>query len=243
MWGPYGLEYYTSSGSITNPAESANPGLLAVGAAPYYDIDSIEPFSSQGPAPDGRLKPDIVGVDCAASVTYEKYIRSNGQDIWFCGTSQASPHVAGLAALVLQQNPRFDPEQVAHYLKSNAAERGIPGPDNVWGHGFAQLPPPELGAAFCVKALTDDGPVTGTWAAGCESSVRQRGHAQYYTFKLDEDSEVTITLESEDADTYLYLREGNARSRDVIADNDDIEPSTNLNSRIRQTLDGRNLYH
>ena len=70
-WGPGSLEHATGSGSIGNPAESANPGLLAVGAAPFCDINTIEPFSSRGPTPDGRTKPDIVGVDCAASVSYE----------------------------------------------------------------------------------------------------------------------------------------------------------------------------
>ena len=59
--GPGGLGYSTAGGSIGNPAESANRGLLAVGAAPFYDTNIIEPFSSQGPTPDGRTKPDIVG--------------------------------------------------------------------------------------------------------------------------------------------------------------------------------------
>ena len=52
LWsGPGGLGIPTDGGSIGTPAESANPGMLAVGAAPFYDINSIEPFSSQGPTP------------------------------------------------------------------------------------------------------------------------------------------------------------------------------------------------
>ena len=116
LWsGPGGLGYYTGAGSIGNPAESANTGLLAVGAAPFYDTDTIEFYSSRGPTPDGRTKPDIVGVDCGASVSYEVRRRSwdNDQQCWFSGTSQASPHVAGMATLVKQQNPGFTPQQVA----------------------------------------------------------------------------------------------------------------------------------
>ena len=96
----------------------------------------IEPFSSRGPTPDGRVKPDIVGVDAVHSTVYQGL---------FKGTSQAAPHVAGLAALVIQ---RFrDSElsdtlaEVAQYLINNAAPR--PGvPNHIWGQGLAWLPGP-----------------------------------------------------------------------------------------------------
>ena len=122
--------------SIGSPAESANPGLLAVGAAPAFDTNTIESYSSQGPTPDGRIKPDIVGVARAQSVSYRSAERPDGR---WAGTSQSSPHVAGLAALVKQRFSQYSPQQVAGYLKSYAAERGEAGPDNVWGHGFARL--------------------------------------------------------------------------------------------------------
>ena len=123
-------------GSIGNPAESRNPGLLAVGAAHWRFKDTIEEYSSLGPTPDGRIKPDIVGVDQADS-TYP-------EDQPFQGTSQASPHVAGLAALVRQANPNFSPEEVTSYLKEHAQPRTfgyLPHPNNIWGYGLARLPP------------------------------------------------------------------------------------------------------
>ena len=231
-WGPGSIEPHTLSGSIGNPAESDNLGMLAVGAAPFYDTNTIEPFSSQGPTPDGRFKPDIVGIDCAASVSYEREIRrDDGQECWFPGTSQASPHVAGMAALVRQRFPEFSPEQVADYLKDTAQQRETPDPNNTWGHGLAQLPPPT-----CGEALTGSGSVEGTWAAGCDSEVAERGHARYYSFMLTEESEVTITLESQDADTYLYLRQGaDAESGAALYENDDHEGST-AKSQIQETL-------
>ncbi len=176
--GPGGLEHFTGAGSITNPAESANPGLLAVGAAPFYDTNSVEPFSSRGPTPDNRIKPDIVGVDCAASVTYERRTRrDDGEDCWFAGTSQASPHVAGLAALVKQENPSFTPQQVASYLKSHAVERGTPGPDNTWGHGFAQIPEVCRNNTYpCdVKTEVGEGQVTLTW-------THRKDHQQHQVY-------------------------------------------------------------
>ena len=60
----------------------------------------------------------------------------------FCGTSQASPHVAGMAALVRQRFPSYSPAQVVSYLKDHAEQRiSSPDPNNDWGHGFFVLPP------------------------------------------------------------------------------------------------------
>lgn len=131
------FESYTV-GSIGNPAESANPGLLAVGATHWRSPSAIEDYSSLGPTPDGRIKPDVVGVDSADSSSY------GGE---FPGTSQASPHVAGLAALILNAYPSFGPREVAAYLRNNADRRTyhpllgrLPHPNNVWGYGLAGLP-------------------------------------------------------------------------------------------------------
>ena len=87
----------------------------------------------------------------------------------------------------------------------------------------------------CRQTLSPDGPVTGQWTSDCESATRGSSYARYYTFTLTEASEVTITLES-DTDPYLYLREGEAKSGDVVDENDDVVPGTDTNSRIQVTL-------
>ena len=132
-WGPTRLTLNSSgAGSITNPAESANPAMLAVGAAPWYNVNVLSGFSSRGPTPDGRIKPDVVAANCGPTAT-------GGEG--FCGTSQSSPHVAGMAALVWQRYPDYTPAQVASYLKENAEQRTSPDPNSNWGHGFFVLPP------------------------------------------------------------------------------------------------------
>ena len=136
VWGVDSIEPHTESGSIANPAESRNAGMLAVGAAHWNRVDSIEPYSSRGPTPDGRVKPDIVGATCGATALRPLNEYGNG----FCGTSQAGPHVAGMAALVRQKFPTYTPMQVANYLKEHAEQRESPDPNNTWGHGFAKLP-------------------------------------------------------------------------------------------------------
>ena len=127
------LEFATPEmGSILNPAESANPGMLTVGATAWDETNTINSYSSRGPTPDGRVKPDGVGADCGQTAISSK----------FCGTSQASPHVAGMAALVRQRFPNYTPAQVVTYLKDNAQQRiDSPNPNNTWGHGFLVLPP------------------------------------------------------------------------------------------------------
>ena len=109
--------------------------MLAVGAA-HWDMTWIpsEPYSSRGPTPDGRIKPDLVGADCGETASSESSRP-------FCGTSQASPHVAGLAALVRQRFPDYTPAQVVSYLKDNAQQRGEHRPQQRMGSRFHSAPP------------------------------------------------------------------------------------------------------
>ena len=154
-WNGNSLTFNTpETGSITNPAESANPGMLTVGAAHWNRVSSIQSYSSRGPTPDGRTKPDIVAADCGESVTYPELSWRRG--CWFSGTSQASPHVAGLAALVRQRFPEYTPVQVVSYLKDNAQQQTSPGPNSTWGHGFVVLPPdpPQLFGSPSIDSVT-----------------------------------------------------------------------------------------
>ena len=146
------LEHHTGNGSIRNPAESANTGMLAVGAAPWNDVRALEPYSSRGPTPDGRVKPDVVGTDCGVTALSPLNEYNEG----FCGTSQATSHVAGMAALVKQRFPGYTPAQVAAYPKDFAEQREGPDPNNTWGHGFAILPPPDGTAQPAPPTLSTD---------------------------------------------------------------------------------------
>ena len=131
------IEHYTENGSVISPAEFSTPGLLAVGAAPWYDVFTIEPYSARGPTPDGRVKPDVVGATCGETALRPLGALGRG----FCGTSGSAPHVAGMAALVRQRFPDYSPVQVAEYLKDSTFQFGTGDPNNTWGYGFAYLRP------------------------------------------------------------------------------------------------------
>ena len=133
------LAFYSDGHHMSNPEESRNPGQLAVGATHYWNTNIIAPYSNRGPTIDGRTKPEITGVACGQSASYSPVADDGGQ-CWFRGTSQSAPHVAGLASLVRQRFPDYNPNQVARYLQEHAADRGASGPDNTWGHGLATLP-------------------------------------------------------------------------------------------------------
>ena len=201
----FSAEHATAGGSISTPGDSASSGMLAVGAANAWNPTPLADYSSRGPTPDGRIKPDIVAVTCG--------LVTSGANSWisFCGTSAAAPHLGGLAALVLERNPTYTPAQVADYLKANAVDRGSRGPDNEWGHGFAVLPatglPAVLPAVDCVTYLAGNGTVQGKWYGVCESS-RVGSFSHFYNFSLAERRVVTIDLESSQHFSFLYLRRG-----------------------------------
>ena len=88
----------------------------------------------------------------------------------------------------------------------------------------------------CVSALVPSGIVFGEWTPGCESTNRDGSHARYYTFTVRTPTTITITLESNDADTYLNLLEGSGEHGEIIHFNDDVGGDTTI-SRIEEHLE------
>ena len=149
-WTPQ-LEHVVAAGSIGAPASS--PAALAVGAL-CWQSRQLEPYSSQGPTVDGRVKPDIVGHDSVSGATYGPF---EGCPSGFAGTSASSPEVAGAAALVKQAFPAFAPDQVQQYLVRNARDLGDSGPDSAYGAAELQLPTPPDVVAPTARALVSTG--------------------------------------------------------------------------------------
>jgi subtilisin family serine protease len=108
-------------GSIDSPGNA--PSAITVAASTLGDGDGTRPdhvadFSSAGPTPVSlQLKPDVTapGVDVLSSVPAHDFELLDG-------TSMATPHVAGGAALLLQRHPTWTVEQVKSALASTGDE-------------------------------------------------------------------------------------------------------------------------
>lgn len=118
--------------TVNYPAKFA--GVIAVSATD--SADKIASFSSRGPA-----------VDLAAPGVsiYSTYYKSSYSTL--SGTSMASPHVAGAAALVLTSpiggddldgDGTWDPAEVERRLKRKAQDLGAAGWDYEYGHGLVR---------------------------------------------------------------------------------------------------------
>lgn len=82
-------------------------------------------FSSGGPRTgDGFLKPDISGPGVNITSTA---MGTGNQGVAFSGTSMATPHVAGVAALVLQSHPFWDSWEVRDAILNTADETQVVG--------------------------------------------------------------------------------------------------------------------
>ncbi|MEK6795990.1 MAG: S8 family serine peptidase [Spirochaetota bacterium] len=123
------LTYKSTAGSVTTPSDAKH--AFAVGAINYANWPSgpQESYSSLGPTVDGRLKPEICGVD---NNTNYMYVR-------FTGTSSASPCVAGAAAVIWSAYQNCAARDVWNALIHYARDLGPAGPDNTYGYGAVNI--------------------------------------------------------------------------------------------------------
>ena len=120
-----------AAGSVPTPGDAA--GALSVGAVKWTGT-ALEAYSSQGPTDDGRAKPDLVG---------PTYVTSNPEWPGTAGTSAATAHLAGAAALLREARVASGlpagPADLRAALASGALDLGARGADPLYGAGMARL--------------------------------------------------------------------------------------------------------
>jgi len=126
------LNIRVAEGSLTLPGDA--PEAVAVAAVSYSSPYGYRSFSSAGPVngpggsfTGGETKPDLSAYDGVSTVSY-------GQRSFF-GTSAASPHAAGAAAVVRQAEPGFGYAETRAFLEARSLDLGSGGKDNDYGWG------------------------------------------------------------------------------------------------------------
>jgi serine protease AprX len=127
-------------GTITCPGDAE--GIIVVGATGRTG-KGVQRYSSRGPTANGLARPHLV----APGGTEERGIDScqvNGEPFGDCGrgTTLAAPHVSGLLALLLEENPGLLPDEQRDLLIRICTP--LSGNENVQGRGLvslANLPP------------------------------------------------------------------------------------------------------
>ena len=110
------VELAAPGGSASTPGFPAADGFIYQQTFNFLETDTFMLLPSQFRAP----RFDILGY------------------IGYVGTSMASPHVAGAAALLMQQGIT-NPAAIEDALKRTAIDLGTPGHDNFFGHGLVNV--------------------------------------------------------------------------------------------------------
>lgn len=142
---------------------------IAVGAIRYDEIRAYYSNYSNSldlVAPGGDLNVDQNGDGYGDGVLQQTFSGSyNNWGYWFYqGTSMATPHVSGVAALLISAGVATTPDLIRHVLQSTAKDLGPPGFDPEYGWGrvdalaalrYSSVPPEDI---------TPPSPNPMTWA-------------------------------------------------------------------------------
>jgi serine protease len=199
-----------ASGNDNDNANNYNPGNCAgvvnvastnrSGGRAYYSnygtsIDVAAPGGAQNSANDsnGVLSTHNSGTTVPGSDVYT----------YMQGTSMAAPHVAGVAALILQKKPTATPDEVESILKTTT--RAFPATCTNCGTGIV-----DAGAAVAKAAGTTGGGGTTTPVTSTVSNISVAKSAwKYYTVTVPAGkTNLTVTISGGTGDADLYVRRG-----------------------------------
>ncbi len=159
------------AGSVSYPA-AYDDYVLAVGATRFDNTKA--PYSNWGTsldlvAPGGDASVDQNGDGYGDGILQQTFSGTNYGAFgyyFFQGTSMASPHVAGVAALVIAKGNATTPTDVRTALESSADDLGVAGRDTIYGYGLVDPvgalswiggPPPPPPVFACSDGIDNDG--------------------------------------------------------------------------------------
>jgi subtilisin family serine protease len=123
-----GALFVVAAGNNGAPETVGSPGsaeeALTVGSVDDPS-GSLSYFSSQGPLTlSGALKPNLTGPGNDVTAARSADSAGEGSYVTMSGTSMATPHVAGAAAIVKQRHPEYTSEQLKAALESTTTDAG-----------------------------------------------------------------------------------------------------------------------
>lgn len=156
--------------------------------------EAINTFSSRGPSrPNYDIKPDVVAPGSNILSTVAAYGKDDPNADYskayesHTGTSMAAPHVAAVAALLLDANPEWDPFDVKVAL-SNTAKLLNTGKYDVFDQGAGRVQPFEAVTAEALAYVLDTTEIDG------ETRDHKKGTIPFGFVSPDTTVEKTIEL-------------------------------------------------
>ncbi len=205
------FQYLVPEGSVSIQEPSISPNAMTVGAvhhSPNRCSRTLCPdgrllfYSSRGPTKDGRIKPDIAAPTHVSTTAFGRYTGDGqNQNPGFTGTSAATPHVTGAAALFKGAFPNLSPQQLQERLEQRAEDSGAPGKDNSYGAGVLFLGQPPTPPAPTITKIEPASGVQGSTVQATISGTNLSG-ATAVTFS---GSGVTAVMRQGGTDTVLPI--------------------------------------
>jgi len=202
---------------ILNVAAAGNDGNSNMSyPASYGSVMSVAAVDSSGNVANFsqyNSQVEIAAPGVGINSTY-----NNGSYKSLSGTSMATPHVSGVAALVWGNNPNCTVQQIRDGLNASAQDKGSSGRDSYYGYGIVKAkdadtylknvcgtPPPNyapdanfstaisgLRVSFSDKSTDDSGVVSRNWAFGDGSTSTATNPS--HTYATDGSYQVSLTV-------------------------------------------------
>ncbi|MDK2597347.1 S8 family serine peptidase [Pseudoalteromonas obscura] len=204
-------------------AAAGNGGNSALSYPASYDnvvsVAAVDSSENKASFSQYNSQVEIAGPGVGVNSTW-----NNGGYRSISGTSMATPHVSGVAALVWSNFPQCSNAQIRAALNATAKDKGAAGRDTSYGHGIVQAkaaydylaqscgggvdPAPVANFTFSTSGLTatfTNGSTAGTynWTFGDGNSSSQSSLSHTYAQAGSYDVTLKVTNSAGDFDTVV----------------------------------------